>query len=166
MRPPAALLFLAFLAASVPSVAGHESVSGPGLLCFNWSTFQLLDNERVTSFTSSAEAMRLDVVGPAGRYHISESDIFAEPRQSRRLVFRSGQTSIFQVRARDYAIYGPAALSKGTPRLVLWLSGPALHRGKSDAHIFERLKVRDTAGVSCSHKFTYSWDQVLGPDNR
>jgi hypothetical protein len=136
-----------------------KPVVGPKLICFKYSTFSLADGERVTEFTGSPEAMSITVERTSGDFTIAESEIFAEPKGPKRLVFSNGRTFVYRVsdhRGR-YAIYGPTSFSAGNNRLVIWLSGKSLRGKKSDQTVYGRFMVRNVAGLKCEQTFTYSW---------
>ncbi len=141
-------------------------VQGPKQICFKYSVFSLAADERIALSSGSPEAMAVKVESPSGNYRIGESEIFAPPRQAKRLVRSDGPTKVYRVAAPHmrYAIYGPTSFSDGQDRLVIWLSGENLRGAKSDHLIFDRFEVRDPATVKCQYGFTYSWNDFLGPD--
>jgi hypothetical protein len=147
------------------TVCDAEPLKGPGLVCFKYSTFQLLAGETVTEQSGSPEATMIKVAGSAGSYEIGESEIFATPRGERELVDARNQTKVFLIMARDklYGVYGPTPFSTGGDRLVIRLSGRALRWDARDAAIYQRFEVRKPPSSGCRVAFAYSWDQFLPP---
>jgi len=137
-----------------------KPVSGPKLICFKYSTFFLLEGERITDLSGSAEGISLKVESPSGSFEIDESEIFSPVVGAKRIVASSNKTSVYRVSdgGGRYAIYGPTSFSDGRDRLVIWLSGAALRGNRGDASVYGRFQVRDTAGLGCEHTFTYSWE--------
>ena len=152
-----AAIFLAPAAAQAEPL--DKPVTGPKLICFKYSTFSLAEGETLTDFSGSPEAMSITVNSSLGQFTISESEIFASEKGSRRLVFSNGLTAIYRVSDRGgrYAIYGPTSFSDGKSRLVIWLSGKGLKGKKSDEAVYDRFAIRNVAGLKCGQTFTYSW---------
>ena len=136
----------------------EKPVSGPKLLCFKYSTFSLLEGERVTDFSGGVEAMSLTIAGPSGVYEVGESEIFAPAKGAHRRVLANGKTSVYRIAGKRlrYSVYGPTSFSDGKDRLVIWLSGSVLKGTIKDAAIYRRFDVRDTDTVTCEYRFTYS----------
>ena len=151
-----ALAWAAFGTASAAPL--KTPVVGPQLLCFKYSTFSLLDGERVTDFSGGAEAMTLAIGGPSGAYTVSESGIFAA-RGARRLELSSAKTNVYRFfeGGPRYGVYGPTSFSDGEDRPIIWLSGAALKGTAADAAIFSRVEVRDPKSVKCDQSFSYRW---------
>lgn len=142
-----------------------DSVAGPGLLCFKYSTFDLLAGERVVAVSGSPESMEITIEGPAGRYVVAESEIFAPPAHLGRRVARQAKTTVYAVPGNEvrYAVYGRASFAPREDSLIVWISGPALTGGATDAALYARFAVADPDRAKCIHTFTYSWDAYL-PD--
>lgn len=159
---------VAALASSSPSAADtlRNPVAGPGLLCFKYSTFQLLAGERAVAFSGSPESMEITIDGPSGRYAVAESEIFAPPAHRGRRVARRAGTIVYAIPddKDHYAIYGRTSFSPGKDRLIVWLSGSVLTGGAQDAAIYTRLTIVDPDRTKCIHTFTYSWDAFLPSD--
>jgi hypothetical protein len=155
-----AVLFCPALAFAEPL---SKPVDGPKLVCFKYSIFSLLPGEHVTDSDGSPESTRVKVSGRYGSYEIGESEIFATPKTQKTLVQAAGNTKIylFAGHRKIYGIFGPTSYSDGEDRLVIILSGGALHGNKRDAAIYERFAVRDPASVECQAGFTYSWGAFL-----
>ncbi|CAN5328210.1 hypothetical protein BH10PSE1_BH10PSE1_01750 [soil metagenome] len=135
-------------------------IVGPMQICFKYSSFKLLEGERIVGFQGGMEAMAIDLEGPSGAFRIGESEIFSGPRHQDRRVAQHDDTSVYRVsqpRLR-YAIYGKTDFSDGRDRLVIWLDGNALDGSRRDARIYDRLIVGDTTALSCRHTYTYGWD--------
>ena len=142
-----------------------DPVAGPKLVCFRYSTFTLLQGERVTDFTGGPEGMSIRIAGVAGPYEIDESDNSAGPSGPRQLLLTHGHTSVYQVagRKRTYTVYTDTGFYEGKEQFLIVLSGQAL-RGKSkDADIYRRFDVRDPSKVTCDATFTYGWDFFMHP---
>ncbi|WP_395651748.1 hypothetical protein [Brevundimonas sp.] len=139
-------------------------IAGPKQLCFKYSSFTLLEGERIVGFQGGAEAMAIDIEGPSGAFRIGESEIFRGPSRPGRRVSRHDGTSVYRLRdpGLRYAIYGRTEFSDGQDQLVIWLGGEALDGSRRDAQIYDRLIVGDTSQLGCQHTFTYSWDFVFG----
>lgn len=139
-------------------------VIGPMQICFKYSSFSLLEGERIVGFQGSAESMAIDLEGPTGSFRIGESEIFADPAHPGRRVSQHNGTSVYRLRDPDlrYAVYGKTEFSDGRDRLMLWLDGEALDGSRRDARIYDRLIVGDPSALHCKHIFTYSWDAVSG----
>jgi hypothetical protein len=144
----------------------RDPVAGPGLLCFKYSTFRLLDGERVIAFSGGAVSLEITIDGPSGRYAIAEGEIFAPPAHLGRRVVRQAKTTVYAVPSREplYAIYGRTSFAPEKDHLIVWLSGPALTGSIKDAAIYARFAVTDPGQTKCIHTFTYSWDAFLPPD--
>ncbi len=144
---------------SAKAVPLERPVSGPKLLCFKYSTFSLLEGERVTDFSGGLEAMSLTIEGPSGVYRVDESEIFGPAKGVLRRMSANETTSVYRVigKRQRYAVYGPTSFSDSKDQLVIWLSGPALTGKIKDAAIYRRFNVRDTDTVKCEQKFTYGW---------
>jgi hypothetical protein len=157
-------IVLALLACN-PTICNAEPSKGPALVCFKYSTFQLLAGETVTDNGGSPEATMIKVTGPAGPYEIGEGEIFATPRGERELVDAREQTKVYLIKAQDklYGVYGPTPFSAGGDRLIIRLSGRALRWDARDAAIYRRFEVRKPPSSDCGGVFTYSWDQFLPP---
>ena len=99
-------IVLALLACN-STICNAEPLKGPGLVCFKYSTFQLLAGETVTDQGGSPEATMIKVTGSAGSYEIGESEIFATPRGERELVDAREQTKVYLIKAQDnlYGVY-------------------------------------------------------------
>lgn len=152
-------LLLVVGGATAAAMPPSRPVEGPKLLCFKYSTFLITDHERVTDFSGSAEGMSITIEGPTGKYEIGESEIWAEPKRRGQVVSEHNRTIVYQVKGkRRYAIYGPTDYSPSEDRLVIWLSGKALHGNSKDKGIYRRFDVRNPEGAPCGHRFTYSWD--------
>ncbi len=139
-------------------------VVGPRQVCFKYSSFNLLEGERIVGFQGGAESMAVNVEGLYGAFRIGESEIFAgPPRRGLRVSTRNG-TSVYRLRDPDlrYGVYGKTAFSAGRDRLTIWLQGKALNGTRRDAHIYDRLVVGDTSTLNCQHTFTYGWELILG----
>lgn len=150
---------LLFVDAATAAAPPSKLVEGPMLLCFKYSTFQLAHHERVTDFSGSAESMSVEIEGRNGTYKIGESEIWAEPKNRGQIVSEHDRTTVYKAPGkRRYSVYGPTDYSPNQPRLLIWLSGEALHGNSKDKSIYERFDVRDPKGASCGHGFTYSWD--------
>jgi hypothetical protein len=136
-----------------------KAVTGPKLICFKYSTFMLGEDERISDFSGSPEAMSITVDTPTSSYEIGESEIFAPPKGKKRLVASKDGTTVYRVSDHGgrYAIFGRTTFSKDKDRLVIWLSGKGLDGEKSDTSVFDRFEVRDPAGIKCDRTFTYSW---------
>lgn len=147
------------------TICNAEPLKGPGLVCFKYSTFQLLAGETVTDQSGSPEATMIKVTGSAGSFEIGESEIFATPRGERELVDTREQTRVYLIRARDklYGVYGPTPFSTGGDRLVIRLSGRALRWDARDVAIYQRFEVRKPPSSGCLAVIGYSWDQFLPP---
>lgn len=145
-------------AASAESL--KNPVIGPKLICFKYSTFTLNEGERITHSSGSPEGVSITVESPSGDFEVGEGEIYAQPKNARRLVYSKGRTSVYRVSGRRnmYAIYGPTSFSEGKDRLVIWLSGVNLKGGKGDRGVYQRFTVQDTSALGCQHTFTYSWD--------
>lgn len=142
-------------------------VVGPSLICFKYSTFALIEGEQVTAFSGGPEEMSIEISGPSGNYEVSESEIFAATKASKRRVLSRDETRVYRVSSGNevrYAIYGPTDFSDGKDHLLIWLSGNALRGTRKDASIYSRFEVKDPATVNCSRTFTYSWEFLL-PDS-
>jgi len=143
--------------------APDREIIGPKTLCFKYSSFQLLDGERVVDVRIGLEAMGIEVEGPHGRYSIRESEIFAKPRMLGRRVHRNGVTAYYRSRsAASYAITGRTSYSPDRDALVLWLSGSALTGRAADATIYSRVTVGDPASLRCDRRYLYGRDIALG----
>ncbi len=166
------ILLTCLVVMAMPSTAAIANlpggpVIGPNLICFKYSTFTLIEGEQVTDFSASPEDMSLEISGPSGSYEVSEGEIFAATKASKRLVLSREGAHVYRVSSKNevrYAIYGPTDFSDGKDRLLIWLSGNALHGTRKDLTIYSRFDVRDPATVNCAHSFTYSWEFLL-PDS-
>lgn len=147
------------------AICNAEPLKGPGLICFKYSTFQLLAGESVTDQDGSPEATNIKVTSSAGSYEIGESEILATPRGERELVDAREQTKVYLIMARNklYGIYGPTPFSPDGDRLVIRLSGRALRWDARDAATYQRIEIRKPPSSGCRAVFTYSWDQFLPP---
>lgn len=156
----AAIVVLLLGAAASSAEPLKQPITGPMLVCFKYSTFQLSAGESLVDFDGGPEAVRLKVTSLRGQYDIGESEIFADPKGEKELVAAANNTSVYRVfgKGRRYAIYGPTSFSEGRDKLVIWLSGAALSGRKRDREIYSRFQVRDTQGVKCPRTFTYAWD--------
>lgn len=154
-------LFLSavLISASVQAEPSRRPVTGPKLVCFKYSTFELAKGESISPISASPEGISLLVEGPSGRFTIGESEIFAAVKGAKRLVLSKNLTSVYRVRGKNvhYAIYGNTDFSNGKARLVIWLSGETLRGKRSDRAVLKRFTVRDPAEVGCEQTFTYSW---------
>jgi hypothetical protein len=162
----AGLALAASLVSSVPVLADPltEPVVGPKLICFKYSTFALVDGERIVDFRGDMEGMAIKIASPGGAYEVAESEIVGWARGANRLVFSRKRTRVYRVagRERRYAIYGPTDFSDGKNLLLIRLSGVALRGTVRDAGIYQRFEVRAPSELKCDAKFTYSWG-FLGP---
>lgn len=134
-------------------------IQGPSLVCFMHSRLHLGAGEQVTDFSAGIHAMTISVVGPRGRFSLSESNHFATPRRLGPTVYETKTLSIHRVRQDGqlrYAVVGFADFAPDEPRLLIWLSGPALAGGHNE-RVFRRIEVGDPAGASCDHGFRYGW---------
>lgn len=89
------------LAVSAQAEPLDKPVEGPKLICFKYSTFSLDEGERVTDFSGSLEAISITVESPFGTYAVGESEIFAFPKDGKRLVFSTGRTSVYRMPGRE-----------------------------------------------------------------
>ncbi len=138
---------------------------GPKLLCFKYSSFQLLEGERVTDVRIGIHAMVIEVDGPAGRYTVAESDNFRRPASLGTWVARSGGTTYHRSgNPPSYAVTGRTSYSTERDVLVLWVSGSALNGRRTDAAVFTRVMVGDPAPLPCDYRYLYGFDVFLGQD--
>jgi hypothetical protein len=137
----------------------QEPLRGPKNLCFKYSTFTLAAGESVTDFSGGFEGMMIDVKGPKGKYTISESEIFARPRERGNFVNAHSHATIYALKGRErqYAIYGRTRFSPNSDRLIVRLRGDALRGTAADADIYDRFDVVEPRSQDCEHTFTYSW---------
>ena len=143
--------------------APEREIIGPRTLCFKYSSFQLVEGERVADVRIGLEGMGIEVEGPQGRYSVRESEIFARPATLGRRVNRNEGTSYYRsgnpVRS---AIIGRTSYSPDRDTLVLWVSGSALTGRTADATIYSRVTVGDPASLLCDNRYLYGWDIALG----
>ena len=161
---PFIALTLALATGSVgqPDVLESEII-GPKMLCFKYSSFQLLEGERVVDVRVGLEGMGIDVEGLQGRYSVRESEIFARPTTLGRRVNRNNGTTYYRSRnGASYAITGRTSYSPDRATLVLWVSGSALTGRKADATIYTRINVGDPASLRCDNRYLYGLDIAFG----
>lgn len=143
----------------------EPEIVGPKLLCFKYSSFQLLEGERVTDVRMGLEAMVIEVDGPLGPYTVAESEIFRRPARLGARVVRSGGTTYYRRgNPPSYAVTGRTRHSTERDTLVLWVSGSALTGQGVDAAVFTRVMVGDPAQLPCDYRYLYGWDVAFGPD--
>jgi hypothetical protein len=137
-----------------------DPVDGPQLICFKYSTFQLLNGERIVDFSGGMESLSVRVLTPQGQLTIGESEIFAVPEKPRTQIAAWNHTKVYRYSggADRYAIFGPTSYSEGKERLVIWLSIMTLIGKPNDAAVYRRFEVRDPSGSGCKRGFTYSWE--------
>jgi len=167
------LAFLGFGTAIVAAMAegawadsALPPVIGPKKICLKYSSFDLLDGERVTDFQAGVEGVLLQVSGRAGRFSVGESEIIGAPKSSGTLVATSGGTKVYRM-TRDgrvfYALYGHVDIRGEGDKPIIFLRGAAFTGGKVDARIYGRFQIGDPEGVKCDHSYVYGWEYML-PD--
>jgi hypothetical protein len=137
-----------------------EPVDGPQLICFKYSTFQLLKGERIVDFSGGMESMSVRVLTPHGQLTIAESEIFAVPTRARQKIAEWNGTKVYRYGSESgrYGLFGKTAYSADEDRLVIWLSIMTLMGTSDDAAVYRRFDVRDPAGSGCKRGFTYGWE--------
>jgi hypothetical protein len=155
MGPGISLFILAALVEPQPSTGAEPSTSAR-IICFKYSTLQLLEGERIVDGAGDMEDMYLTIRGPIGDYRVSEGG-WAPPTEPTQLVASTGNTSVYRVRGQvpRYAVFGPRR-EAGEQEMLIWLSGPALKGSAADAQIYSRLEVRDPSTVECAETYAYS----------
>jgi len=130
-------------------------VTGPKLLCFNYSTFSLLPGERVTGEGSNFDVISIHVEGSRSAFDISETTIRRQPKYPGHLVFRRGDMSVYWADGAQphYDFYGRTSFYRDRDHLLLELSGPSLKGKANDAAIYRRIDIRDPKAEDCQHTF-------------
>lgn len=161
----AALMFaLATSSQPVPDTP-EPNIVGPKLLCFKYSSFQLLEGERVTEAPIGLEGMAVVIDGQSGAYEIRESELFGRPARIGTRVARNAGTAYFRRSGPiRYAVAGRTGYSLDRDALVLWISGDALNGQRADAAIYRRVAVGDPSQLRCDFRYLYGWDVALGVD--
>ena len=139
-------------------------VIGPKKICLKYSSFDLLDGERVTDSGGGVESMWLQIGRRVGRFDVRESEIFAESKVPRTLVATLGGTKVYRMMGGgtvSYALYGHAHFLGDGDKLVIVLSGSAFTGGKADAAIYGRFQIGDPIGAKCDQYYDYGWEYVL-----
>lgn len=143
--------------------APEREIVGPKLLCFKYSSYQLIEGERIADVSVGLEGMGIEVEGSQGLYTVRESEIFSRPATLGRRVNRTEGASYHRSgNPVRYAITGRTSYSPDKDTLVLWVSGSALTGRRTDSAIYNRVSVGDPAPLRCDYRYLYGWDVALG----
>jgi hypothetical protein len=161
MRPFQLGLALA-AAIAAPASAQDEPIGGPMKICLRYSSFDLLEGERLKSFRGGVESMRIWLDHPGGGVEIGESQIFASRESLGKPVAQFGETRVYRA-PKDrfgyrYLITGPTDFDPSGNRLVVVLSGSGFDGSKRDATVYGRFRVADPSALKCGRRFLYGWE--------
>ena len=142
------------------------SVTGPAALCFHHSRFILDESERVAEVRMGVHGAVVDVDGPAGRYEVSENEIYALPARRGAVVFRDEAVTIRRFRREgvSYGFFTRPSFSPGRDVMLALVSGEALTGRASDAAVYRRFVMGTPVPEACDHRYLYGWGVMLGED--
>lgn len=157
----------AAVAWSVATVASSAEPAGPilvgpGRVCFKYSSFDLLADERIETFDAGVHGAIIQITGPAGSYSISEGNHFAR-RGVRARVEEGRGVKVYRGRVDGKLVYGVEWVlpnRTGQPQIIVWIAGAALTGQDGDRAVYRRVTAGDPATMKCDQRFTYGWDAV------
>jgi len=158
------ILGLALFRQDAAPASSEIAFQGPGVVCFGYSRFSLLEGERITAYQMGLHGVRVSVEGPGGSYQISENEIYRTPNHLGRRVQRDSTQSIYRATSQGetrYAVMARPSFSPDRDVMLLTLSGEAFTGRTNDAAIYSRLTVTDSTGVRCDYGFRYGWDAMF-----